>query len=130
MSISIGITVLPARLTRVAPAGTRTSAAPPACAILAPSTTSVAFSITRPSPTISRAPSNAVTDCADASSRTRPVPTATIAAIATAFTRRMEASFMKRPLPFDFGDGQVDSHEAVTAGGLLRTVGSPPMAWR
>ena len=31
VSISIGITVLPARLTRVAPAGTRTSAARPAC---------------------------------------------------------------------------------------------------
>ncbi len=29
--MSIGITVLPARLTRVAPAGTRTSAALPAC---------------------------------------------------------------------------------------------------
>ncbi len=58
----IGITVLPARFTRVAPAGTRTSAAAPAWAIFAPSTTNVAFSITRPSPTISRAPSYAVTD--------------------------------------------------------------------
>ena len=66
MSTSIGITVLPARLTRAAPAGTRTSAAAPAWAIFAPSTTTVAFSITRPSPTISRAPSYAVTLWADA----------------------------------------------------------------
>ncbi len=46
----------------MAPAGTRTSAALPACTIRAPSTTSVAFSIAAlPSPTMSRAPSNAVT---------------------------------------------------------------------
>ena len=38
----IGITVLPARFTRVAPAGTRTSAAAPASTIFVPSTTSVA----------------------------------------------------------------------------------------
>ena len=38
-----GITVLPARLTRVAPAGTATPG--PAWTILLPSTTSVAFSI-------------------------------------------------------------------------------------
>ena len=42
---------------------------PPAWAIFAPSTTSVPFSITRPSPTISRAPSYAVTDCAERRSR-------------------------------------------------------------
>ena len=57
----IGIRVLPERFTRAAPAGTRTSPAAPACAIFAPSTTSVAFSITRPSPTMRRAPSYAVT---------------------------------------------------------------------
>ena len=62
----VGITVLPARLTRVAPAGTCTPA--PACTILAPSTTSVAvLDRALPSPTISRAPSYAVT-CARAGS--------------------------------------------------------------
>src|SRR4051812_3240136 len=62
VSISIGITVLPARLTRVAPDGTFTSAARPAATIRAPSTRSVAFSIgAAPSPTMRRAPSNAVT---------------------------------------------------------------------
>jgi len=50
-----GIAVLPARFTRVAPAGTLTPA--PACTIRAPSTTSVALSATRPSPTIRRTPS-------------------------------------------------------------------------
>ena len=53
----IGITVLPVRLTRLAPAGTLTSLALPAWVILAPSTTIVPFSITRPSPTMIRAPS-------------------------------------------------------------------------
>ena len=54
-----GITVLPARLTRVAPAGTATPC--PAWTILLPSMTSVPFSTTLPLPTMSRAPSNAVT---------------------------------------------------------------------
>src|SRR5262245_22471439 len=58
--MSIGITVLPERFTRVAPAGTVTAAVGAAKVIFVPSTTSVPFSITRPSPTISRAPSYAV----------------------------------------------------------------------
>ena len=59
VSMIAGITVLPARSTRVAPAGAVTLA--PACTILPPSTISVPFSTTLPSPTISRAPSYAVT---------------------------------------------------------------------
>src|SRR5262245_4936327 len=56
-----GITVLPARLTRVAPAGARTSAALPTCAKRAPFTTNDALSTgARPSPTITRAPSKMV----------------------------------------------------------------------
>ena len=97
VSITIGITVLPARLTRVAPAGTRTSAAPPTCAIFALSTTSVAFSITRPSPTINRAPSYAVTDCADAGIA-HPASRA-IVATTTACTRHMRASIMEYAFP-------------------------------
>ena len=57
VSIIIGITVLPARLTRLALAGTLTSLALPACTIRAPSTTMVPFSIVLPLPTMSRAPS-------------------------------------------------------------------------
>jgi hypothetical protein len=63
----VGITVFPVRLTRIAPAGTFTSAARPTCVMRAPSTTIVALSIgARPSPTMTRAPSKAVTvgDCA------------------------------------------------------------------
>ena len=41
----VGMTVLPARLTRVAPAGAFTSAARPTCVIRPPSTTIAAFSI-------------------------------------------------------------------------------------
>ncbi len=51
----IGITVLPARFTRVAPAGTLTLA--PAATMRDPSTTIVPLLTTVPSPTISRAPS-------------------------------------------------------------------------
>src|SRR6185436_10308003 len=93
VSTTIGITVLPARLTRAAPAGTRTSAAVPTWAIFAPSTTTVAFSITRPSPTITRAPSYTVTLWADAgiASPAR-TPTIATATSATAFIRRMDAS--------------------------------------
>src|SRR5262249_38103970 len=97
VSTIIGITVLPARLTRVPPAGTRTSAVGPTCAILAPSTTSVAFSITRPSPTINRAPSYAVTDCADAGIANPPrKPRVTIAATAATFIRCMGTSCIKK----------------------------------
>src|SRR5262245_31426617 len=101
VSMSIGITVLPARLTRAAPAGTRTSAAPPAWMILVPSRTSVAFSIgARPSPTMSRAPSNAVTPLAGAcawAGRAKParMPKAAVAATVTTFTRRIGASTVK-----------------------------------
>src|SRR5215469_16100060 len=96
VSTIMGITVLPARLTRVPPAGTRTSAVGPTCAILVPSTTSVAFSITRPSPTINRAPSYAVTDCADAGIANPPrKPRVTIAATAATFIRCMETSSIK-----------------------------------
>ena len=56
-----GITVLPARLTRVAPAGTFTLAAVPTCTKRPPVTTKEAFSIgARVSPTITRAPSKTV----------------------------------------------------------------------
>ena len=56
-----GITVLPARLTRIAPAGTFTSAARPTCTKRPPLTTMEAFSIGgRVSPTITRAPSKTV----------------------------------------------------------------------
>ena len=94
VSTIIGITVLPARLTRVAPAGTRTSAAAPAWAIFVPSTTNVAFSITRPSPTISRAPSYAVTERSD-SRIAHPArnPRVRTAATTNTFTRRIETSF-------------------------------------
>src|SRR5262245_61090222 len=62
-----GITVLPARLTRVAPAGTRTSAARPTSPKRAPLTTNEAFSIGgRESPRMIRAPSNTVTPVAGA----------------------------------------------------------------
>ena len=44
----VGITVLPVRLTRVAPAGAFTSAARPTCAILPAFTTMVALSIGAP----------------------------------------------------------------------------------
>ncbi len=57
----VGITVLPARLTRVAPAGTVTLPLGPTWAIRPPVTTMVALSIgALPSPTMTRAPSKAV----------------------------------------------------------------------
>src|SRR5262245_4729765 len=60
--MSVGITVLPARFTRVAPAGTRTSPVRPTAVKRLPVTTKVAFSIgARPSPTMTRAPSKTVT---------------------------------------------------------------------
>src|SRR5262249_31080710 len=55
------MTVLPVRSTRVAPAGTNTSARRPAAMKRVPSTTNAAFSMTLPSPVISRAPSYTVT---------------------------------------------------------------------
>ena len=55
--MSIGITVLPVRLTRLALAGTCTSLALPAWTIRAPSTTMVPFSIVVPLPTMIRASS-------------------------------------------------------------------------
>src|SRR5690242_7317626 len=54
------MTVLPARFTRFAPAGAFTSAARPTCEILPAFTTMVALSMTRPSPTMTRAPSKTV----------------------------------------------------------------------
>jgi hypothetical protein len=57
VSMIIGIMVLPARFTRLAPADTRTSAGPQTCDIVAASTTSVVSSITRSPTTINRAPS-------------------------------------------------------------------------
>src|SRR4029453_9352649 len=95
VSISIGITVLPARLTRVAPSGTRTLAAGPACTIRAPSTTKVAVSIgALPSPTIMRAPSNAVTPACARAGEAEPArkPRTTVAAKAAIITRRIGAS--------------------------------------
>src|SRR5215813_6608045 len=57
-----GMTVLPARLTRLAPAGTRTLAALPTCVKRAPLTMNEAFSSgARPSPVMMRAASNSVT---------------------------------------------------------------------
>src|SRR6188474_716789 len=62
VSTIAGITVLPVRFTRRAPAGTDTSAALPACTNRSPSTMKTAFSTAwEPSPTRSRAPSNTVT---------------------------------------------------------------------
>ena len=95
----IGITVLPARFTRVAPAGTRTSAAAPAWAIFAPSTTNVALSITRPSPTMSRAPSYAVTERSDVGTAHPAMnPRVTIAATAITLSRCMGTSSIKYAL--------------------------------
>src|SRR4051812_26894747 len=96
VSMIAGITVLPARLTRVAPAGTATPC--PAWTILLPSMISVPFSTTLPLPRMSLAPSNAVT-----SARTGPInkPIATAAVAATAFTRRMETSLV------NLGDGNL-----------------------
>src|SRR5262245_27602446 len=105
----IGTPVLHARLTRVAPGGTRTSAAGPTCAILGPSTTSVAFSITRPSPTINRAPSYAVTDWADTgNAKATSKPRATTTATAATFTRCMGTSLINyalSPLITDSSEG-------------------------
>src|SRR4029077_12430328 len=98
VSISIGITVLPARLTRAAPAGTLTSAARPAATMRAPSTRSTAFSIgAPPSPTMRRAPWNAVTPVCALAGRAKAArkPRATVAAKATTFTRRIGASIVK-----------------------------------
>ena len=98
VSISIGITVLPARLTRVAPGGTFTSAARPAATIRAPSTRSIAFSIgAPPSPTMRRAPSNAVTPVCARAGRAKAArkPRANVAAKAATFTRRIGASIVK-----------------------------------
>src|SRR6476620_7245616 len=98
VSISIGITVLPARLTRVAPDGTFTSAARPAATIRAPSTRSVAFSIgAPPSPTMRRAPSNAVTPvwAHAGEAKTARTPRANVVAKAATFTRRIGASTVK-----------------------------------
>src|SRR5262249_39253964 len=60
-SVIVGMTVLPVRSTRVVPAGTNTSARRPAAMKRVPSTTNAAFSMTLPSPVISRAPSYTVT---------------------------------------------------------------------
>ena len=68
VSMMAGITVLPDRLTRVAPAGAFTAPAAPTWTKRVPSTTKVAFSIVLPSPTMTRAPSKTVTaDCVWAS---------------------------------------------------------------
>src|SRR5262245_47336783 len=62
MSMIAGMTVLPERLTRIAPAGTRTLAALPTCVMRAPLTMNDAFSSgARPSPVMMRPPSNTVT---------------------------------------------------------------------
>ena len=60
-STMAGITVMPVRSTRVAPAGTSTSAAAPTARNWPLSTANVAFSMTSPLPTMSRAPSYTVT---------------------------------------------------------------------
>src|SRR5262245_23879541 len=61
-SIIAGITVFPVRSTRVAPAGTSTSSFRPTRVNRVSSTMNAAFSIGgRPSPVMSRAPSNTVT---------------------------------------------------------------------
>src|SRR3954466_7062037 len=99
VSMIVGITVLPARFTRKAPAGTDTPC--PAWTILLPSMTSVAFSMTLPLPTMSRTFSNAVT-----SARAGPAkPTRqTAAAAAIAFTRRIRTSPGYERLRRLFGD--------------------------
>src|SRR5262249_47329399 len=103
VSISIGITVLPARLTRVAPSGTRILAAGPACTIRAPSTTRVAVSIgALPSPPIMRAPSNAVTGVCAPAGGAEPArkPRAAVAAKAAIFTRRIGPSHSAIRCPY------------------------------
>src|SRR4030095_9937235 len=92
----VGMTVLPARLTRFAPAGAFTSAARPTCVILPALTTMVALSITRPSPTITRAPSKTVTEGVCASSAADSAEK-----LKTRIVRIMMASYFC-PLPFAF----------------------------
>src|SRR6185295_16798484 len=120
VSISIGITVLPARLTRVAPDGTFTSAARPAATIRAPSTRSVAFSIgAPPSPTMRRAPSNAVTPVWARAGEAKTARRATVVARATTFTRRIGASTVK-------ADGRTVARPGVDVeGGGLLAASSP-----
>src|SRR4051812_5705140 len=99
VSMIVGITVLPARLTRKAPAGTEPPW--PAWTILLPSITSVAFSTTLPLPTMSRTFSNAVTSAHAGPAR----PTRqTAAAAAIAFTRRIRTSPGYERLRRLFGD--------------------------
>src|SRR5258708_2282980 len=89
-----GITVLPARLTCRAPAGTFALAAGPTLTMRAPLMTIVPFSIgALPSPTMIRAPSNAVTWARTGEATLATTPTAIIAAGAKTFTRRMDPSF-------------------------------------
>src|SRR5258705_9199082 len=89
-----GMTVLPARLTRVAPAGTRTSAARPTAVKRLPVTMNVAFSIgARPSPTMTRAPSKAMTPAGACASIDADHAAMTATAARTrSFTRFMEPS--------------------------------------
>src|SRR4029453_11767251 len=100
--MSDGITVLPARFTRVAPAGTRTSLARPTAVKRLPVTTKVAFSIgARPSPTMTRAPSKTVTlFCASVVSGS-----AAIAARTRSFARCMAPSSGGTLSPITKGEG-------------------------
>src|SRR5256714_8812122 len=92
----IGITVLPAGFTRMAPAGTLTLAAGPACTIRAPFTTKVAFSMgARPSPTMSLAPSNAVTWARTGTEKLASTPKAMVAATVSADIRRIGSPIME-----------------------------------
>src|SRR5712691_3969423 len=88
-----GITVLPARFTRVAPAGTRTSAARPTAVKRLPVTMNVAFSIgARPSPTMTRAPSKAITPVVAGACASIATDHAATAASVRSLTRRIAAS--------------------------------------
>src|ERR1044071_2670108 len=91
--MSVGITVLPARFTRVAFAGTRTSAARPTAVIRFPVTTMVAFSIgARPVPSITPAPSKTLTVFGACANRAAVVAATVAAARTRSFTRCMVAS--------------------------------------
>src|SRR5260221_137126 len=87
------VTVLPARFTCRAPAGTFALAAGRTVTMRAPLMTIVPFSIgALPSPTMIRAPSNAVTWARTGEAKLATTPTAIIAAVAKRFTRRMKPS--------------------------------------
>src|SRR5436190_198833 len=112
----VGMTVLPARFTRVAPAGTRTSAARPTAVKRLPVTTKVALSMgARPSPTMRRAPSKTVTvgACARIAAGA-----AAIAARTRSFARRMSPPILMISLR-GAGPAVRDAERAIVSGAHL-----------